>query len=727
MDLPNGHQDLQASTSKSSEHLLEKFTISAIIEAHQPNDAKCVAEMPDGNLVTGGRDGLMKIWRKRDIYENCETIPQKDCLSINSVAVAAKSVKGFLVFVGRKDGSIAIFSPSNAFKEPLKVLQGHKSNVCTLLYDENTGFLMSGSWDHMALVWPVADLLVEDGSEVGIGLLSGHTCSVWAVSVVPAKPVPNFLTASADKTIKLWGANYEQIGTFKGHDDVVRALIVLSDKHFLSTSNDSTIRLWDLSNGANLRTFHPNHEEFLYTMCLLDFSPSFASPLVIACGEGGSIDIFELTDKVALKHVQSLKMPVHSVWSVTPLANGDFAVATSSGFVIVFTTDPSKTIPTDVQEFFFTSQYEALEMKDQEVQMAREPTAAGAFDNGTADQQSAGDETVWRRIGPRSQASSAQVLSPGYQDPFTGTNRYMPGCNNGVTPAQQNTKRSPIVPLPDTFCTFGLDGVSKKVIDRLREMNLLQPKALQLNDDEFASAEVILSQADFAINECQIVALEKGILWSPETIVPALDLFRIALLHPKLNEIFCSLESVLGNPPKGVPTIRRLVELLSLAQGSDPVRILACRSLANAAAHDFGRSMLMAEASALWGIVSKQIDSSKAALQVAAASTLLNLARILLQKSKDGAVVELGPREDAVHAIIASLRSVDSFGDHSPLALVRLLQTLIVLLGQFAVTNCLTVGEIQALNDAMRRIKDAVSDDDVKALVRELSQKIGAI
>ncbi|KAL3106134.1 hypothetical protein niasHT_016821 [Heterodera trifolii] len=600
MDLPNGQQDLQASTSKSSEHLLEKFTISAIIEAYQPNDAKCVAQMPDGNLVTGGRDGLMKIWRKRDIYENCETIPQKDCLSINSVAVAAKSVKGFLVFVGRKDGSIAIFSPSNAFKEPLKVLQGHKSNVCTLLYDENTGFLMSGSWDHMALVWPVADLLVEDGSDVGIGLLSGHTCSVWAVSVVPAKPLPNFLTASADKTIKLWGANYEQIGTFKGHDDVVRALIVLSDKHFLSTSNDSTIRLWDLSNGANLRTFHPNHEEFLYT---------------------------------------------------------------------------------------------------------NQP----------------------RPVRLTTEQRTNKVLSPGYQDPFTGTNRYMPGCNNGVTPAQQNTKRSPIVPLPDNFCTFGLDGVSKKVIDRLREMNLLQPKALQLNDDEFASAEVILSQADFAINECQIVALEKGILWSPETIVPALDLFRIALLHPKLNEIFCSLESVLGNPPKGVPTVRRLVELLSLAQGSDPVRILACRSLANAAAHDFGRSMLMAEASALWGIVSKQIDSSKAALQVAAASTLLNLARILLQKSKDGAVVELGPREDAVHAIIASLRSVDSFGDHSPLALVRLLQTLIVLLGQFAVTNCLTLGEIQALNDATRRIKDAVSDDDVKALVRELSQKIGAI
>uniref|UniRef100_A0A183CH72 PUL domain-containing protein n=1 Tax=Globodera pallida TaxID=36090 RepID=A0A183CH72_GLOPA len=730
MDSSKEQQELPASTSKSTEQTSKIFNISAIIEAHQPSDAKCVAEMLDGTLVTGGRDGLMKLWKKHDgIFENSQTIAQKDCLSINSVAVADGLDKGFLVFVGRKDGSIAIFSSTNTFNEPIKVLQGHKSNVCALHYDQKTGFLMSGSWDHNALVWPVSDLLSGAGDQVGIGLLSGHVCSVWAVAVVPTQPKPNFLTASADKTIMLWGADYERLGTFLGHNDVVRAVIVLSEKHFLSASNDSSVRLWDLASGSNLRTFYTDHQEFLYTMCLLDSFPSSGSRLVIVCGEGGSIDIFALTGQAGLTHLQSLKMPVHSVWSVTPLANGDFAVAASSGFVLVFTTDSSRTASADIQEFFFSSQYEALEMRDQEVQRAKDPTPVGAFGNGLngATNMDTEDDTQWRRIGPRNEVSSAQGPNLGYQDPFTGTNRYMPGTRNGTAVAQPNVKRSPIVPLPENYCTFGLDGVSKKVFDRLREMNLTQPKALKMSEDEFCSTEVILTESDFCINECQIVALEKAILWSPETIVPALDLFRIALLHPQLNEIFCSLEPVLGNPPKGASTIRRLMDLLTLPESTDPVCILVCRSMANAAAHEFGRAMLMTEASALWNIVSAQMNSLKTALQVASSSTLLNLSRILLEMSELDAVVELGPREDAVHAIIASLCSVDSFGAHSPLALVRLLQTLIVLLGPSAVANCLSIGELQSLANATCRIKDAVSDDDVKALVRELSDKIGAI
>jgi len=51
-----------------------------------------------------------------------------------------------------------------------------------------------------------------------------------------------------------------------------------------------------------------------------------------------------------------------------------------------------------------------------------------------------------------------------------------------------------------------------------------------------------LSEADFQINECQVVALEKGLQWPMEALVPALDIFRISLLHPKFNEIFCSLQ-----------------------------------------------------------------------------------------------------------------------------------------------------------------------------------------
>ena len=131
------------------------------------------------------------------------------------------------------------------------------------------------------MVWPVEALLREDGSNVAIGFLDGHACSVWAVATVPSK-LTKFLTGSADKTIKLWSHTYDEIGVyhgknhsetkiayFLGHTDVVRALLVLSEHHFLSTSNDASIILWDLKSGDRLRNFLPQHDNFIYTLAFL--------------------------------------------------------------------------------------------------------------------------------------------------------------------------------------------------------------------------------------------------------------------------------------------------------------------------------------------------------------------------------------------------------------------------------------------------------------------------
>lgn len=37
------------------------------------------------------------------------------------------------------------------------------------------------------------------------------------------------------------------------------------------------------------------------------------------------------------------------------------------------------------------------------------------------------------------------------------------------------------------------------------------------------------------------MALERGLDWTLDTIVPVLDVFRIALLIPHINQHFCSL------------------------------------------------------------------------------------------------------------------------------------------------------------------------------------------
>jgi phospholipase A-2-activating protein len=79
-------------------------------------------------------------------------------------------------------------------------------SVCTLFVDSKTHELISGSWDANAIVWPINDLMCEDGF---VALcITGHQLSVWAVSTIPDMP-KHYLTGSADKTIRLWHGDKE--------------------------------------------------------------------------------------------------------------------------------------------------------------------------------------------------------------------------------------------------------------------------------------------------------------------------------------------------------------------------------------------------------------------------------------------------------------------------------------------------------------------------------------
>ena len=81
-------------------------------------------------------------------------------------------------------------------------------------------------------------------------------------------------------------------------------------------------------------------------------------------------------------------------------------------------------------------------------------------------------------------------------------------------------------------------------------------------------------------------------------------------------------------------------------------------------------------------------------------------------------MTELGPREDELSAIINGLKSIDGFGDFHPVCLVRLLQTIVTLMwGDSAI---ILIGKNLGISDILTKIKDAVHDDDAKALVRDI-------
>lgn len=73
--------------------------------------------------------------------------------------------------------------------------------------------MLSGSFDHTALVWPILDAIKVQ--HLTPGVLEGHSNSIWAVASVPTEPL-SYLTGSADQLIKLFDYTNTAIKTFRG-------------------------------------------------------------------------------------------------------------------------------------------------------------------------------------------------------------------------------------------------------------------------------------------------------------------------------------------------------------------------------------------------------------------------------------------------------------------------------------------------------------------------------
>ena len=138
------------------------------------------------------------------------------------------------------------------------MLEGHEDVVSCVRAGASGDLLSSASWDKTARVW-------RDGACVLT--LKGHDKAVW--SVLPLDDAEGrVLTASADRTIKLWDGQTGAVSkTYEGHQDVVRDLALVAGVGFLSGSNDGTVRLWELG-GECLRVLQAS-ESFVYAVALL--------------------------------------------------------------------------------------------------------------------------------------------------------------------------------------------------------------------------------------------------------------------------------------------------------------------------------------------------------------------------------------------------------------------------------------------------------------------------
>ncbi len=101
-------------------------------------------------------------------------------------------------------------------------------------------------------------------------------------------------SSSDDLTIKLWDIDQQHcLQTFTGHSREIRSLIFVSasattPELLVSTSDDQTIRIWDIAMGKCLRTLKGHSQGFWS----LGYSPDLQT--LFSCGQDETVKLWDL-------------------------------------------------------------------------------------------------------------------------------------------------------------------------------------------------------------------------------------------------------------------------------------------------------------------------------------------------------------------------------------------------------------------------------------------------
>lgn len=166
-------------------------------------------------------------------------------------------------------------------------------------FSNDGSMLATSAWSGVTKIWSMPQV-------TKIATLKGHKERVTDVTF---SPVDNLLvTASADRTAKLWKSDGTLLKSFEGHlDRLARVSFYPSGKYFGTASFDKTWRLWDVESGIEL-LLQEGHSRSVYG---ITFHPD--GSLAASCGLDALTRVWDLRTGRSILVLEGHVKPVLAV------------------------------------------------------------------------------------------------------------------------------------------------------------------------------------------------------------------------------------------------------------------------------------------------------------------------------------------------------------------------------------------------------------------------------
>ncbi|XP_078070417.1 phospholipase A-2-activating protein isoform X3 [Mustelus asterias] len=516
-----------------------------------------------GTLLSGSWDTTSKVW----LNEKCLMTLQGHTAAVWAVKILPE--QGFML-TGSADKTIKMWKAGRCEH----TFTGHNDCVRGLAILNELEFL-SCSNDATIRRWQISGQCLH--------IYYGHTNYIYSLSVFPNGE--DFVTTGEDRSLRIW-KDGECTQTIRLPAQSIWSCCVLDNGDVVVGSSDSIIRVFTeaeerTASAEEIQTFEN------------ELSSATIDPKT---GDLGDININELPgrehlDEPGTREGQTRLIRVEDSvqayqWSVVDgrwIKIGD-VVGSSGGtqktsgkvlyegkeFDYVFTIDineggPSMKLPYNITDDPWLVAHNFLQKNDlnpmfldQVANFIIENTKGNTLGStgtgfsdpftgsgryipgtglGTGGTSGIDPFTGSGRYVPGSEPSNLAPSAGG--DPFTGGNAYVSADGHAATKPVNN----PYFPKKDPV-TFDQANITQ-IIGKLKELNERTSAEQKLSEDDLQMLEKFLSivstpSALETPTSQQLEILWKAAQWPEDIVFPVLDILRLAMRHPAVNEHFCS-------------------------------------------------------------------------------------------------------------------------------------------------------------------------------------------